>query len=54
MNFGKLPYNDIILEKDDFSIANLVADTGYKPLMTFEETVKDLHDSLFDNNSDQK
>lgn len=47
MQFGKLPYNDIILEKEDFSIANLEADTGYKPIMTFEETVKELHESLF-------
>jgi nucleoside-diphosphate-sugar epimerase len=48
MQFGKLPYNDIILEKDDFSIANLEAHTGYKPLMTFEDTVKDLYSSLLD------
>jgi hypothetical protein len=53
MQFGKLPYNDIILNKEDFSIKNLVKDTGYKPLMTFEDTVKELHKSLFnDNNSD--
>lgn len=49
MQFGKLPYNDIILNKEDFSISNLVSDTGYKPLMTFEETVNDLHESLFNN-----
>jgi len=47
MQFGMLPYNDIIINKEDFSIANLVSDTGYKPIMTFEETVSELHESLF-------
>ena len=46
LQFGKLPYNDIVLEKEVFSIANLVEDTGYKPTMTYEQTVKDLHDYL--------
>lgn len=46
MQFGKMPYNDIVLEKEVFSISNLSADTGYKPVMTFEETVKNLHDYL--------
>ena len=46
MQFGKLPYNDIILNREDFSIRNLVKDTGYKPLMTFEDTVKELHKKL--------
>ncbi|MEL0208800.1 MAG: NAD(P)-dependent oxidoreductase [Gammaproteobacteria bacterium] len=54
MQFGKLPYNDIILEKEDFSIANLEADTGYKPIMTFEETVKELHESLFGDSDANK
>ena len=49
MQFGKLPYNDIILSKEDFSIANLEADTGYSPEMTYEETVNELHESLFNN-----
>jgi len=43
MQFGKLPYNDIILKKEVFSIDNLVNDTGYKPTMTYEETVRKLH-----------
>jgi nucleoside-diphosphate-sugar epimerase len=47
MQFGKLPYNDVILTEADFSIANLVADTGYQPTMTFEETVQELYGSLF-------
>jgi hypothetical protein len=47
MEFGKLPYNDIVLSKEDFSIDNLSQHTGYKPIMTYEKTVKDLHKSLF-------
>jgi len=47
MQFGKLPYNDIVLSKEDFSIDNLSQHTGYKPIMTYEQTVKDLHKSLF-------
>jgi len=47
MQFGKLPYNDIVLSKEDFSIENLVKHTGYKPLMSYEQTVSDLHKSLF-------
>jgi nucleoside-diphosphate-sugar epimerase len=47
MQFGRLPYNDIILNKDDFSIENLVKHTGYKPVKSYEQTVKDLYKSLF-------
>ena len=50
MQFGKMPYNDIVLEKEVFSISNLSADTGYKPTMTYEETVKALHDYLIELN----
>ena len=46
MQFGKFPYNDVILSKESFSIAALVEDTGYSPSMTFEQTVKALHDHL--------
>lgn len=46
MQFGKLPYNDIVLEKDVFSISNLMKDTGYKPMMTYEQTVESLHNYL--------
>ena len=46
MQFGELPYNDIILDKHVFSITNLSKDTGYKPTMTYEQTVKDLHTYL--------
>jgi nucleoside-diphosphate-sugar epimerase len=43
MQFGKLPYNDIVLEKEVFSINELTVDTGYQPTMTYEETVNVLH-----------
>jgi nucleoside-diphosphate-sugar epimerase len=46
MQFGKLPYNDIVLDKDVFSIAELQRDTGFLPSMTFEQTVKKLHRHL--------
>lgn len=46
MQFGKLPYNDIVLDKNVFSISNLTKDTGYKPMMTYEQTVKELHNYL--------
>ena len=42
MNFGHFSYNDISLEKDDFSINELTTDTGFKPLNSFEETVHNL------------
>ena len=47
IKFGKLPYNDLVLSKNDFSIEKLVKHTGYKPVMSYEETVKDLYKSLF-------
>ena len=46
MQFGRLPYNDIVLEKEVFSIANLVEDTGYQPTMTYEQTVQQLYANL--------
>lgn len=49
MQFGKLPYNDIILEKETFSIANLVKDTGYEATMTYEETVRGLYDYIIES-----
>ena len=50
MQFGKLTYNDIILEKEVFSITNLVEDTGYTPLMTYEQTVTELYNHLIESN----
>jgi nucleoside-diphosphate-sugar epimerase len=46
MHFGMLPYNDVRLTEDDFSIAELVEDTGYSPKMTFEDSVEQLYLSL--------
>jgi len=46
MQFGELPYNDIILDKEVFSITKLADVTGYKPVIAFEQIVKDLHDYL--------
>lgn len=46
MQFGRLPYNDVKLTEDDFSIAELARDTGYAPKMTYEDSVRELHDSL--------
>ena len=46
MQFGKLPYNDIILDKNIFSINNLTIDTGYIPTMTYEDCVRQLHEHL--------
>lgn len=46
MQFGKLPYNDIVLEKEVFSIAELTQDTGYLPTMTYEQTVNALYEYL--------
>ena len=46
LQFGKLPYNDVVLRKEDFSIANLSADTGYLPSMSYEDTVSELYRSF--------
>lgn len=46
MQFGKYKYNDIKLNKSDFSIKKLEHDTGYTPQNNFEEIVTKLHSSL--------
>ena len=46
LQFGKHPYNDIVLEEQDFSISKLTEHTGYAPTMTYEQTVQDLHKFL--------
>jgi nucleoside-diphosphate-sugar epimerase len=43
LQFGKLPYNDISLTKEDLSIELLSQDTGFKPAQTYEETVHELY-----------
>ena len=54
MQFGKLSYNDIVLDKEAFSISSLVQDTGYEPMITYEETVRALHKHLSAVDSDNK
>jgi nucleoside-diphosphate-sugar epimerase len=49
MQFGMLSYNDIVLDKSVFSIARLVEDTGYAPIMTYEQTVTQLHQHLIEH-----
>jgi nucleoside-diphosphate-sugar epimerase len=53
MQFGSLPYKDIVLEKEVFSIAQLTQDTGYMPTMTYEQTVNQLHEHLINLTSDK-
>ena len=43
LQFGKLPYNDISLKKEDFSIELLSNDTGFKPIKTFEDIVHQVY-----------
>ena len=46
MQFGRLPYNDVTLDQDVFSITNLVEDTGYAPSTTYEQAVAGVHEYL--------
>ena len=46
MKFGEMPYNDIVLKPSDFSIENLVNDTGYSPSMNYEQIVHNLYKSI--------
>lgn len=46
MQFGKYKYNDVKLNKNDFSIKTLVKDTGYHPQNSFEEIVRRLYNSF--------
>lgn len=57
MHFGALPYNDIVLDEEVFSIESLTKDTGYQPTMTYEDAVLELHkhlSSLTSNNQGNK
>ncbi|MBS0617798.1 MAG: NAD(P)-dependent oxidoreductase [Spirochaetes bacterium] len=51
MQFGRLPYNDIVLDKEVFSISKLVDVTGYKPILTYEQIVTELHEYLIQMSS---
>lgn len=46
LQFGSLPYNDVQLESRVFSTQNLELDTGFKPKMTYEDTVISLYNYL--------
>ena len=46
LNFNGININEIPLSKSDFSIADLVKDTGFKIKMSFQDTVKQLAKSL--------
>lgn len=46
MQFGKYPYNDVVLSEDVFSIELLSAHTGFVPKWSFEQVVRHLHASL--------
>lgn len=52
LEFGSLPYNDIVLTEDDFSIHRLTTDTGYIPHDSFEDAVTKLHDWFFKDKGD--
>lgn len=43
MQFGKFSYNDISLSEEDFSIDLLTQDTGFVPIKSYEQTVKELY-----------
>lgn len=46
LRFGELPYNDISLKEEDFSIKLLTEDTGFTPSQSYQETVIDLSNWL--------
>ena len=46
LQFGMMPYNDIKLQASDFSIKLLTEHTGYAPMDSYENIVRDLHKSL--------
>lgn len=50
LEFGKFPYNDVKLSKKDFSIENLVNDTGFNPEKSYEDIVMELHKHLLQKN----
>jgi len=42
LKFGEMDFDDIGLEKSQFSISQIENDTGFKPSMTYQDIVKDL------------
>jgi nucleoside-diphosphate-sugar epimerase len=47
MQFGMMPYNDISLTLEDFNIQSLIDDTGFNHLQSYEDTVHELYNWLF-------
>jgi len=43
LQFGRMPYNDISLTEDDFSIKLLTQDTGFIPSQEYEDIVHELY-----------
>jgi hypothetical protein len=39
LEFGKMQYNDVMLEPEIFSIELLTKHTGFKPLYSYEDSV---------------
>lgn len=50
IKYGSLSYNDLIIEKEIFSIQKLIKDTGFEPNYSFVESVKELARYLKINN----
>jgi nucleoside-diphosphate-sugar epimerase len=46
LQFGKMPYNDISLSREDFSVESLSSDTGFNAKQSYEDTVIELYDWL--------
>jgi nucleoside-diphosphate-sugar epimerase len=46
IQFGEIEYNDVIIDKEEFSINKIIEHTGYKPNMTFEQIIVKVYNSL--------
>lgn len=51
VKYGAIPYNDIILDLDTFDIQSLTQDTGFKPTLSFMDSVHRLRDFLIDEDA---
>lgn len=46
MKFGSLGYEEVIVDPSQFSTDNLIADTGFQPRISYEESVRKLFNSM--------
>lgn len=46
VNYGAMPFDDVVLPLSLFSIESLAKDTGYKALVSFDESIQELAKSL--------